>query len=201
MINPKFIPCLIGALFVGLMLVIIRILTGKWSPLDLARGDGNSNGALSASKLQNLIFTFAAVFAYTSITSARLMGDAPFLSPNNELEVPANLILLMGLSALTAISSKAITVSYLKNNRISQEDKSSVINGRNGKPDLVKVQMILWTMVAVCIYLAKVARFLSGGLYADVSLAMPDVDNTLIALMGVSQTAYIGNKLAAQDAP
>lgn len=197
--NTKLFPFIIGFLFVLLMLFIARIISGKWSPLELARGDGDSNGQLSASKLQYLIFTFVAVFAYTSITGARLLnlGDGTGFSAS--LDVPLNLIVLMGLSVTTAITSKAITVSYLKQDRISQKDNSTLINGRNGKPDLVKAQMLMWTSVAVLLYLARVVRFVSDGQYANVSLSMPDVDATLITLMGVSQGAYIGNKLASQD--
>jgi hypothetical protein len=50
---------------------------------------------------------------------------------------------------------------------------------------LHRFQMAAWTLVVIAIFLRKV--------YID--LAMPNLDDTLLALMGISNGAYIGFKI------
>lgn len=181
-----------GAL--GLMWIVSSVITDDWNPLALARGN---NKQVSTSQLQFLIFTALTVFAYVTVTSGRLFDpEAPTTLP----DIPFNLLLLMGLSATTTATSKGLAVSYVAQGRISSEDNSRATLGRDGRPDLTKVQMIMWTLVTAVIYLWQVRRFISTEGYLEAEVALPDVDGALLVLMGVSQGGYVGGKLVAKSA-
>lgn len=57
-------------------------------------------------------------------------------------------------------------------------------------PALHRLQAVLWTVALMIIFIVEVAE----------RLAMPDFDNTLIALMGVSAATYVGLKVPERTA-
>jgi hypothetical protein len=81
----------------------------------------------------------------------------------------------------------------------------------NGNPDLGKIQLLAWTFVGIGIYLTHVFNKVTGILTANpfdpvctVGLAcggLPDIDQSLMVLMGLGQAAYLGNKLVATTTP
>ena len=73
-----------------------------------------------------------------------------------------------------------------------------------GIPSLTKFQMFSWTWIAVGIYGLTFLRLLSGFASGEIpvnELLLPDVSSTLVALMGVSQAAYVGGKWVAPKKP
>lgn len=64
-------------------------------------------------------------------------------------------------------------------------------------PDLSKVQLAAWTILAVVVFAVRVVFQLRK----DASPSMPDIDSTLMVLMGLGQGAYIGKKLTTTDTP
>lgn len=183
---------LFGFAALALFWVFSATITGKTSLWALAISE-NPTGPkrLSASKFQALVWTLITLFAYASVTGARLLereAGEPFPS---FASVPLNLLVLMGLSAVTAAGSKGVTISYRAEGRIPPESGGLTTNP-HGQGDLIKVQMLVWTIIAGASYLLGVANTLGAGVYA-----MPDVDGALLALMGVSQGSYVGNKLVS----
>ena len=61
----------------------------------------------------------------------------------------------------------------------------------NGTPELAKIQMVGFTLVAVLIFLADVLHQSRG---AMPSAQLPNIDSSLLVLMGISQGGYIGKK-------
>ncbi len=175
------------------------IITQEANPIALAysenppkEGEGKK---LSASKLQALIWTMITLFTYASIFGTRLLS-ASSSSPVSEMQlpdIPLNLLVLMGLSVATAAGSKGVTISY-KTQGIIGKDGGGLTTNSKDEPDLVKTQMLVWTVVAAGIYLITVVDNINHFRYV-----MPDVEGALLVLMGASQGAYIGNKLVSKD--
>jgi hypothetical protein len=83
--------------------------------------------------------------------------------------------------------------------------QSGIFADDSGAPDLGKVQVILWTVIAVGVFLSKVFAIIHcpGCPYIDpqtgtatYALGLPDIDQTLMILMGLGHGAYIGKKIA-----
>jgi hypothetical protein len=128
---------LYGALSLILFYIISRLITGNWNPFAMAKGKGNNN--YSASLLQMIVFTMLTIFAYTSVFAARVMNVDGFLT---ELPgIPTNLMILMGISVVNAVGSRAIRETQASSGTLPQYDLSSVYQDRDGKTDLIKIQM------------------------------------------------------------
>lgn len=206
-LSPYFFGVLAILCIYGLSILVKK----SWDPLALARG--HSQG-LSTSIFQNFIFTVLTVFAYVTILAARYMA----LKPGDPLpvlpSVPVNLMALMGLSYLMSASSKAIAVSDAPQTQ-SKEDKSNLVANPSGETDLTKVQMLIWTLISVIVYLFAFTQFISAQCFLDATFrashglaalplqcpqdaALPDVDGALLVLMGVSQGGYVAGKLVSR---
>jgi len=66
-----------------------------------------------------------------------------------------------------------------------------LVMGKNGY-SLSKVQLLLWTAVALSAYIVQLVHALPRMDYLHP--ALPDVSGMLVALMGISQAAYLGRK-------
>lgn len=194
----------VAAAVVAMFFLVARFVTGtkSWNPLRIAESQAKSipsqGGAaapkpLSASKLQFWIWTLVVLASYASISAARMMLGAGGGKPQSMGEIPIELILLMGLTATTAIGSKGISIGYL-----SRGDKDVTGGGAIGQPgsdgtSLSKLQMLSWSILGATIYLIQVVTMIGK---ADPSqLVMPPVDGALLVLTGISQGTYLGGKV------
>lgn len=79
-------------------------------------------------------------------------------------------------------------------------DQSGLFKDASGSPDLGKIQLMLWTLVAVGIFLSNVfANIHSPGVCTaggDCKESLPDIGETLMILMGLGHGAYLGKKIA-----
>jgi hypothetical protein len=141
------------------------------------------------------------VFAYVAIWAARaLEGNFDPIT-----EIPQNLLIAMGLSVTTMAAAKAITVSYVTSGRViktgaSPSDKKDtgvgpIVSSDERVPDLSKIQMLVWTLIAIVIYFFAVVDQIGSG------HALPDIDAALMVLMGLGQGAYLGKKLVTTVTP
>jgi hypothetical protein len=79
---------------------------------------------------------------------------------------------------------------------------SAVFQEDNGTLDLSKCQMLAWTFIAIVIYLVGVDTLLpkiAAG--AVTQLGLPDIDASLMVLMGLGHGAYLGKKLVTTNTP
>ena len=113
-------------------------------------------------------------------------------------EVPVNLLILMGFSIVTISGSKGITISYLQQGQLSQNDNSNLFSNREGSTDLTKVQMLAWTVISAGIYLYQFVNFVNK-YHSFQAFYFPDIDKTSLILMGISQGGYIGGKLVQKN--
>lgn len=74
-----------------------------------------------------------------------------------------------------------------------------------GQTDLSKVQLVMWTFLAVGIYLATVVMQVSalahGSTVHGGNRGLPDIDGSLMVLMGFAQGGYLGKKLVTTTQP
>jgi len=151
-----------------------------------------------------LISTYlATVYLRTSYSHWEFLG---------RVNIPKNLLLLTGLSALTFGGAKGITSEKVKAAlaaHIANPKPAAPAGGENiwtdliqndvGSFDLGDFQMIVVTLVAVATYLVLVSHFL-GSIEFRKAVDLPDVDTTILAAFGLGQGAYLTKKAAGEVA-
>ena len=190
-------PYLIATGVLILLWILYRVLTGNWNPFKIVCG---ADGRPSTSKLQFFAWTIVVLFSYVAIYAVRVKyGQITAIS-----DLPANVLIALGLSVVTATAAKGITVSYLQNGSIVKPPAtadtsgvSQILRDDDGSLDLSKIQMLAWTVIAIGIYSINVGVQLKRGPYNS----LPDIDSALMVLMGLGQGAYLGKKLVSTDTP
>ena len=190
-------PYVIAAAIIGAMLVGYRLVTGSFAVWRVAIG---ADGRPSTSKLQAFLWTVVVMFAYLSIVVARAQQGV--IAPVSNL--PGNVLLAMGLSFATAIGATAITANQVSSGKIDKppsdvgpQGLSAIFTNDAGRPDLGKLQLMAWTVVALGIFLAQTVREVHDITVSltNVVPTIPDIDDALLVLTGLGQGAYLGGKL------
>jgi|GEM_PF-2588352 len=177
-----------------------------------------ADGLYSKSKFQLVVWFGALMVVYLSALWLRFCYSCNWLI--GTVNIPSNLLLLSGLSALSFAGAKAITQT--------KQDKvdAAVAKGVPGAGDLKKqkapnrvanlvydlvhddgdfvdlgdFQMVLITLVAAVTYLVQVFMYLRV-LDLSATVTLPDVDGTLLAAFGLGQGAYLMKKAASGSNP
>jgi hypothetical protein len=153
----------------------------------------------STSKTQWLLWTVAVVFSYIALWAARAFWGN--LAPSTYL--PANLLVSMGLSIGTMTAAKGITSGQVAkglvqkpeaDNRKEDQKKGGLFFDDDGVLDLSKIQMMLWTIIAIGVFVLRVVHQIQVG-----DSKLPDIDTSLMVLMGLGQGAYLTKKLTTTD--
>jgi len=152
-----------GLIAMGLLWLLDLAITGE-HPWKLVEGE---DGRASTSKMQLWLWTMVAIFAYVTITVARIHATAhqPFVPI---ADFPAGLLLAMGFSSATAVAAKGITSSYVASGQIAKpsapggQSVADLVTHDDGTPDLVKFQMLAWTFVAVGVFLVSLYEHIYG---------------------------------------
>ena len=164
-----------------------------------------SDKSSSTSKFQFFLWTAIAFWAYIAILSDRIFMHGEF---DPIVQIPENLILAMGLSTTTMLAAKGITSSYsdqglVAKSTVDQEKAKSQIKGGlflddDGNPDLSKIQVLGWTFIAAAIFILSTWNAIRA---IAVPQGLPDIDSSVLWLMGIGQGAYIGKKLVTKEDP
>jgi len=168
----------------------------SWNPWKLVEG---ADGLSSTSKLQWLLWIVVILFAYVILWVIRAKeGDYSAISA-----IPTNLLAVLGFSTGTAAAAKGITSGYVQSGRSAkvgsaQGATGGVMTDDTGVPELAKVQMVGFTLVAVGIFLATLIHQL---VHSPVVTTLPNIDASLLVLMGISQGGYLGKKLVTFGSP
>lgn len=214
-----------GVYAVVVLFAITSALSGRFWPIKIVEGD---DGRLSVSKAQIAIWTAAVAYSYVTLYAARALAAHDLRPIDN---IPMNVLIVLGISAASAIGAKAITVNKIASNQLhttSKPDPASLgdlVAGNDNCPDLNKVQMLFWTLVSVAVYLSlthgAIGHFFRGvdcssastgaamtaigtlatGLRDTNCLGLPNIDPVLMVLMGLSHGTYLGGMLTQTDLP
>lgn len=193
-------PYIISLAALAVLWIIYSLITGKADPLSLVEG---YDERLSTSKFQWFAWTVVAVFSYIAIFVARVQQGE--IAPIEEM--PASLLIAMGVSTGTMAAAKGITSAYLASGAIKKTKKSEaplvkqpylaeLVADDTGFPDLSKVQMLTWTAIGIGIFIFRVTRAINNAALA--TPVLPDIEPSLMVLMGIGQAAYLGNKLVSK---
>lgn len=198
-------PWVETAVVLGAFWVAYRLGARSWRFWHLAIG---RDRRYSTSLFQGLVWTVVVLGCYLAIWFARVhVGTTGDLGP-----VPQNVLAAMGLSLGTAATAAGITsrnVRQQRDRRLTAPDEEltlgHLILDDNGRPSLAKAQLMAWTAVAVGIYVVSTVDAVGRTLAATSPAALPplpDIESTLLLLMGIGQGAYLAVKaVATPDAP
>ncbi len=190
----------LGVLGVVGYLSIVYLFTGRSGGITgMVAGQ---DGRLSTSKFQFFVWTAIVVFSYIALfvwKSTLHCAEAAVANCGSLQQLPTNVLIAMGFSVITMATAKGITTSYVAAGRLLKDQNtkdpgiSDLVIGDLGKPDLSKIQMLTWTAIAIAVYLYQVVSLLPT---FTAKKPFPDIDETLMILMGIGQGAYLGTKLA-----
>ncbi len=178
--NKKVIALAILVTVVGL--AFISLLIGKWNFVPYVLLDKNTN-TYSLSRFQAFIWTVVLTgsYFYIAIAFGILLqnGKIPDFNPS--------LVGLMSISYTGFIASHFLNKKNPKNAISDTPPKLSDLFMENGVIDITRLQLLLFTIVAVIVYLYN--------LYLNNTLnGLPDIPATLHGLLASSQTGYIAGK-------
>jgi hypothetical protein len=199
------------------------------------------DGRLSLSKVQFYAWTVTIVYCYSVLALYRFevawtpqcILDA--VAQLGALTVPSNVWIVLGMSAGTLVGAKGITNAQVRSNLISKTRVQPRVrvsdlfwDDTSNSFSLSNLQMLVWTFVAISVYLLAIYSSINGQnaiyehLLSQTSFppvstdlisrlsaypglhfvqGIPDVDITLLVLMGLSQATYLGNKLTIVTPP
>ncbi|MFI5417926.1 MAG: hypothetical protein ACHQ2Y_03380 [Candidatus Lutacidiplasmatales archaeon] len=166
----------------------------------------DEDGIPSLSRLQLFLWTSIVVYAFTWVALIRLFSGTAAFSGSVSADLPPNLVAIMGISVGSALASAAIQRKVKPNPSYDKGSWSNILveidSSGHGAPSLGRFQMLAWTVISVTIYVTvlilRVAHFWSNGPVS--TLTLPDLDTTLVVLMGISHTGYVGSKYVTRNA-
>ena len=183
------------------ILALIAASVTRWRPWNFLIG---VNNRYSNSQTQIVLWFGAVAVMYLTAVLVRL--SALGFDYIGGVDLPANLIALTGLSALTFGGAKVITVQKIdtakkaglatpKANPGTPNILTDLVTNDSGQADFGDFQMILITLAAVAIFVLSAFHFL-GLLAVEHTVTLPDVDTTLLSGFGLGQGAYLIKKAA-----
>lgn len=161
----------------------------------------------STSKLQAFLWTYAILWALISVLAGAGIEEFNGVIDN---ELREEYLLLLGGPYLVAIAAKAKTThdvnraKELKERNPKPEQPAEAPGGLenrvaeavtkdDGSVDLGDFQYLAFTLLTL--------TYFAWAFIASPSDGLPEVPDTLLVLMGVSQAAYLGKKLFAGQSP
>ena len=180
----------------------LTVLLTWGHPLQLIIGE---DGRYSNSKFQMAIWFFVLIATYLATIYLRLsQAGWEFLGGVN---IPTNLLLLSGMSALTFGGAKGITATKVQTAKDAGNPNpkpagqanffKDFVQNDTGKFDIGDFQMLMVTLVAVGMYLTTSFHSL-GAIESWKTFALPNVDTTILAMFGLGQGAYLTKKAVGE---
>ncbi len=166
------------------------------APLSVRSLVTGKDNRFSLSKLQAVAWFFAIFFGYVATYVVRVRsGNVATLG-----ELPENLVLLLAFSAGGALGAKWLTAYKVKAGLQKQAADAPAMrdftSDDQGYSAWNKLQLFYFTVLALAIYGVGLVRALQLATPDNPPL-LPNVDTTLVVLMGVSHGAYLGKKIVA----
>lgn len=181
--------------------LMTALMSHHWKPGDVVKG---FDGFASTSKLQWLLWLVAIIFGYAALWVLRA-EQSNFSALSN---IPVNILTVLGFSTGTAAAAKGITSGFVQAGKVAKPgppqagatgaNTGGIFQDDSGGPELAKIQMIGFTIIAIGVFLATVGHQVATD---DISVGLPNIDSSLLVLMGISQGGYLGKKLVTFGTP
>jgi len=140
----------------------------------------------SLSRLQLYLWTIFVIIGYVAVCFAGRAFQT----------IPPNLSLLIGINVAAAITSTGIAywgkVAMQKSTK-GPDFVKDIFFETETSLDLPRTQMFVWTMVSLTVFTVALVDTIRRG-----DPMLPEIPKGLVALMGLSQGAYLGTKAATQ---
>lgn len=166
------------------LLVLVFVTARSRAFLETMILDGNTN-TYSLSRCQALFWTLilGGSYVYMTIGAGLILGGGVIPDFNSSL------LVLMGISYGGLLSSAAASTRYPKNESNDKPLRMSNLYAEGGKISVPRLQLLIFTIISavVYMYILYTADIIATGL--------PDVPPTLLGLMGISQSGYLGDKV------
>ncbi len=203
-VYAAFIGLIIIILFLISLYMILRGLIKKHQESDMKSRKGvkrpsivyffelmltdRATNTYSLSKFQAFVWTIAAIgsYAYVIISQGLLLrnGKIPDFNPT--------LVVLMSISYGGLIAANGLGAKKPKNEIKAKPPELSNLFCEGGNVDLSRLQLFGFTIVSIGAYIYNLAL-------GNPLQGLPDIPPTLLGLMGVSQTGYLGSKAIGKD--
>jgi hypothetical protein len=142
----------------------------------------------SLSKFQAFVWTIASIgsYSYVIISQGLLLrnGKIPDFNPS--------LVVLMSISYGGLIAAGGLGAKKPKNEIKAKPPELSNLFCEGGNVDLSRLQLFGFTIVSIAAYIYNLAL-------GNPLEGLPDIPPTLLGLMGVSQTGYLGSKAIGKE--
>jgi len=221
----KWLAVLIGLGVLALLYVLGGIFARAWNPWKLVEG---ADGRASTSKFQWMLWIVAVIFAYSVLWVLRAkQGDYRAISqiPVNVLTVlgfsTGTAIVAKGITSgyvqtgriakanvaqvgassnqiATGAQTGSTQMGNIQSGGAGGGPQGGVLTDDSGMPELAKIQMIGFTLISLGIFLSTLVHQVAS---TPVVTAVPDIDSSLLVLMGISQGGYLGKKLVTIGTP
>jgi hypothetical protein len=170
---------------------VAALQNSRWKFWNVIRAD---DWFPSLSLFQFLMWTLIILFVYLSITFIRSSVGAAAVVIDEQ-----NLYILMGISVTSPVVAGAMSQIKYRSASAPGSPPSplpaySTMLQEGGKPSLTRFQMFAWTFVGILVFLIHFSTAIMENVGDVNHLNIPVVDNFLVVLMGISQTAYLGVK-------
>jgi hypothetical protein len=175
----------------AMLYVLYAIAARSIDPYRIAEG---ADGRTSTSKAQFLLWTTVVVPCYGALFVANWRAG----HVDDSLAMPENLLAALGISASTVVGAKALYLGGKEKPAKTQtgpRSRGGILTDDTGFPELAKIQLVAWTLLAIAIFCVRVTEQLRTAIGDPTHVAvMPDIDAALLTLMGIGHAGYFGKK-------
>jgi hypothetical protein len=208
-----------SGIITAVLTIVAILLINRAKSLSLYEAIKSRDEFPSLENLQVFMWSVVIVFAFLTVYLVRVLGWV-FDPPTGIL--PENILKILGISAIVpaassglnsykygAVNIASIGVAPLATGNTAQRfaylktknDWSSILL-EGGSSSITRLQMFVWTWIGIFIYLTVFfgtlyTLTLSSSTTQLNEVRLPDVDPTLVVLMGISQGSFVAGKVTS----
>lgn len=173
-----------GFALIAVLGLVGMVLFGERDPRKLvARFVRHPTQRFSLSNFQIMLWTLLVLYAFCFV----------WIANGILLDISSGVLVLLGISGGTSVLARGIEHMHGAADRpaVDQARYRDLVTDENGEVDLLRFQMLGFTLFTVAYSFVSVIR----------SEGLPDIPDNLYLLMGISSGTYIGGKLSDSFKP
>ena len=201
-------------LMLGMFVAIGWFVNGRFAGVLI-----NERRMMSLSRFQMALWSLIVLSSYASIALIRARDGFSVDALN--IEVPQQMFILIGISSAALVGSPLLASNKMKkapttdpddpspkkerenmgilsvNDNVAKACFTDLFKGEEIKNwnqvDLAKLQMFFFTLIVAIVYCVQLYQLISNDVSSG-QVSLPKIDEGMLTLMGVSNTAYLGHK-------